>query len=57
MRGRGELICEALFYNAKNIRGQANFVAVDGNMGKGLAAMNVANAAMGVASMVVGQYC
>lgn len=45
------------FYrNAKNIRGQANFVAVDGNMGKGLAAMNVANAAMGIASMVVGQY-
>lgn len=45
------------FYRgAKNIRGQANLVAVDGNMGGGLAAMGVANAAMGVASMVVGQY-
>lgn len=44
------------FRGEKNIRGHANFVAVDNNMGKDLAAMNVANAAMGVASMVVGQY-
>ncbi len=44
------------FRDAKSIRGQANFVAVDSNMGKNLAAMNAANAAMGVASMVVGQY-
>ncbi len=44
------------FRDSQNIRGQANFVAIDGNMGKGLAAMNVVNAAMGVASMVVGQY-
>ncbi len=44
------------FRDAQNIRGQANFVAVDGNIGKGLAAMNIANAAMGVASMIVGQY-
>ena len=45
------------FYRgAKDIRGHANLVAVDGNMGNGLAAMGVANAAMGVASMVVGQY-
>lgn len=45
------------FYRgADGIKGHANLVAVDGNMGGGLAAMNVANAAMGVASMVVGQY-
>ena len=45
------------FYRgAKNIRGQANLMAVDGNMGSGVAAMGVANAAMGVASMIVGQY-
>lgn len=45
------------FYRgAENIRGHANLVAVDGNMGRGVAAMGVANAAMGVASMVVGQY-
>lgn len=44
------------FHEAGSIKGHADFVAVDPNMGAGLAAMNVANAAMGVASMVVGQY-
>lgn len=44
------------FYRgADGIKGHANFIAIDGNMGSGLAAMSVANAAMGVASMVVGQ--
>lgn len=46
----------AIYHGAKGIKGQANLLAVDGNMGGGLAAMSVANAAMGVASMVVGQY-
>ncbi len=41
--------------NAKNINAQANFLPVDGVMRKA-AALNVANAAMNVASMVVGQY-
>ena len=45
-----------IFHGANGIKGHANLVAVDGNMGGGLAAMNVANAAMGVAAMVVGQY-
>lgn len=36
--------------------GQANFIPVDGNMGNGLAAMNVTSGVMAVASMVVGQY-
>jgi len=45
------------FYRgAENIRGHANLVAVDGNMGKGMAAIGTVNAAMSVASMVVGQY-
>ncbi|MBR5410524.1 MAG: hypothetical protein IK104_07605 [Clostridia bacterium] len=45
------------FYRgADGIRGHANLVAANGNMGSGLAAMNVVNAAMGIASMVVGQY-
>ncbi len=44
------------FRGADNIKGHANLVAVDNNIGKGLAAMNIANAAMNVASMVVGQY-
>ena len=39
-----------------SIKGNANWVPVDGSAANGLAAMNVANAAMGVASMVVGQY-
>ena len=45
-----------LYHGAKGIQGHADFVAADGNMGSGLAAMNAANAAMGIASMVVGQY-
>lgn len=45
------------FYrNAKGIQGQAHLVPVDGNHAQGLVAMNVANAAMGAAAMVVGQY-
>ncbi len=43
-------------HGAGNIKEHANFVPKDPNMGDGLVAMNVANAAMGVASMVVGQY-
>ncbi|WP_130838508.1 hypothetical protein [Lachnoclostridium sp. Marseille-P6806] len=45
-----------IYHGADGIQGHANLVAVDGNMGSGLAAMNVANAAMGAAAMVVGQY-
>lgn len=44
------------YHGTDGIQGHANLVAVDGNMGNGLAAMNVANAAMGAAAMVVGQY-
>lgn len=45
------------FRDAPNsIKGQANWLAVDNNAGNTLAKMNVANAAMGAASMVVGQY-
>ena len=45
------------FYRgADGIKGHANFVAVDGNPGNGLAAMSAVNAVMGVASLVVGQY-
>lgn len=44
------------FHGSDGIRGHANLKPVDGNMGKGLASMNAVNAAMGVASMVVGQY-
>lgn len=44
------------FFKAGNeIKGQANFLSVDGAVSK-IAEMNVANAAMGVASIVVGQY-
>lgn len=43
------------FRDAKGIKGQANFLSVEGNMDK-IAAMNIANAAMGAASLVVGQY-
>jgi hypothetical protein len=39
-----------------SIKGNANWVPVDGFAANRLAAMNIANAAMGVASMVVGQY-
>lgn len=45
-----------IYHGADGIKGHANLVAVDGNMGGGLVAMNVANAAMGAAAMVVGQY-
>jgi len=45
------------FYRgADGIKGQANFLPVNGNIGKGMAAMNIVNATMGVAAMVVGQY-
>ena len=45
------------FYrDKKGIKGHAELVPVDGDMGKEMATMNVANAAMGVAAMVVGQY-
>lgn len=44
------------FRGAKSIQGQANLVAVDGNLGGSLAAMGVSGAAMGAAAMVVGQY-
>lgn len=43
------------FQQGGKIAGQAEFMAVDGAMDK-IAAMNIANAAMGVASLVVGQY-
>lgn len=45
-----------IYHGANGIAGHANLLSVDGNMGGGLAAMNVANAAMGAAAMVVGQY-
>lgn len=41
---------------ANSIKGQANWVAVDNGAANKLAAMNVANGAMGAAAMVVGQY-
>lgn len=41
---------------ANSIKGNANWVAVDGKAANNLAAVGVANAAMNVASMVVGQY-
>lgn len=44
------------YHGAKHIRGHANFVPVDGDVGRNLASISTANAAMGVASMVVGQY-
>lgn len=43
------------FQQGGKIAGQAEFMAVDGAMEK-IAAMNIANAAMGAASLVVGQY-
>ena len=55
---RNEEISRALgrgFYkNGAAIKGQANFLAADGTMEK-IAAMNLANVAMGAASLVVGQ--
>lgn len=45
------------FYrNEKSIAGHANFVSVDKTPAQNLAAANAVNAAMGVASMIVGQY-
>ena len=41
---------------ANSIKGNANWVAVDGKAANNLAVVGVANAAMNVASMVVGQY-
>ena len=46
----------AIYHDGKNISGHANLVAVDGNMGNGLSAVGMTNAAMGIASMIVGQY-
>lgn len=43
------------FKSGSTIKGQANFLSVDGTMKK-IAQMNFANVAMGAASMVVGQY-
>lgn len=44
------------FYkNGAAIKGQANFLAADGTMEK-ISSMNLANVAMGAASLVVGQY-
>ncbi|MBQ1546259.1 MAG: hypothetical protein IIZ59_01860, partial [Clostridia bacterium] len=45
-----------IFHGKNGISGHANLVAVNPDIGGNLAAVNVANAAMGVASMVVGQY-
>lgn len=41
---------------ANSIKGQANWVAIDNSAANKLAVMNVANAVMGTAAMVVGQY-
>lgn len=41
---------------ANRIKGQANWIAVDNSAANNLAKLNVANAVMGVAAMVVGQY-
>lgn len=41
---------------ANSIKGQANWVAVDNGAANKLAALNITNATMSVASMVVGQY-
>ncbi len=47
---------KGIYHGPNGIKGHADLIPVDGNMGKGLAVMNVANAAMAVAAMVVGQY-
>lgn len=41
---------------ANSIKGQANWMAVDNGVANNLAKLNVVNAAMGAAAMVVGQY-
>ena len=45
-----------IYHGKKGIKGHADLIPVDGDVGKEMATMNVANAAMGVAAMVVGQY-
>lgn len=45
-----------IYHGKKGIKGHANLVEVDGDFGKGLATMGSVNAAMNVASMIVGQY-
>lgn len=45
-----------IYHGEQGIRGHANLVPVEPNMGNAAAAMNVANSAMGAAAMVVGQY-
>lgn len=45
-----------IFHGPNGIRGHADLMAVDSNMGSSLATLGVANAAFGVASLVVGQY-
>ena len=45
-----------IYHGANGIKGHANLVPVDSNTGAPLDAMNVVNAVMGVAAMVVGQY-
>ena len=45
-----------IYHGAKGIGGHANLVPVEGNLGSGLAAMNVASAGMSASAMVVGMY-
>lgn len=45
-----------IFHGTKGIQGHANLVAVEGDLGSGLAAVSVSGAVMGAAAMVVGQY-
>ncbi len=45
-----------IYHGANGIKGHANLIAINTDLGNNLAAVNVTNAAMGVASMVVGQY-
>lgn len=45
-----------IYHGNNGIKGHANLVEVDGNLGNGLAAVGSVNAVMNVASMVVGQY-
>lgn len=44
------------FHGPDGIRGHADLMAVDSNMGSSLATLGAANAVFGVASLVVGQY-
>ena len=45
-----------IYHGAKGISGHANLVPVNGNIGSGLAAMNITNNVMSAAAIVVGQY-